>query len=398
MKKIVILIGSFCYNRGSEALVKGTIDIVKKAEPDSEIVVCSGEKEFGPQLNIPFVDKYIRRQTYYDGLSINRLLSIIFRKILKYPDKADDIKYKELIKQCRNADLVIVSGGDNYDKSYHMFELMNSVNRAIHRNTKANMVMYDCSLAADDIDSDIQKDFMLFDAVTARESLTYEEFRKRLKGISIYYYPDPAFVMQKEKVSLPKGFEEGNTIGVNVSTMVTEKQYGSDSFAVIQAYVKMIEWILEYTEHKVMLLPHVMKNLDLKILKMIHENFVNNSRVFLVNNEDLNAGQLKYLISKCILYVGARTHSTIAAYSSFVPTLVVGYSVKSRGIARDLFGTEKGYVVPVSQLANMNTLKNAFEYIYMNKENIHKHLQKIMPMYIENAWKASELFKEMLGK
>ncbi len=396
MKKIVILIGSFCYNRGSEALVRGTIDIVKRAESNSEIVLCSGEEEFGSHLNIPFVDKYVRRQSYYSGFSMNRLFVNLYRKVLRSTDKADDIKYKELIRQCKDADLVIVSGGDNYDKSYHMFELMNSVNRAIHRNSKAKMVMYDCSLAAEDIDSDIQKDFALFDVVTAREKLTYGELKKIIPDVPIHYYPDPAFVMQKEEIPFPDGFEEGNTIGVNVSSMVTEKQYGSDHSSVIRAYENMIQWILDNTAHKVMLLPHVMKDLDLKVLRILYKNFKDNSRVLLVENEKLNAIQLKYLISKCILYVGARTHSTIAAYSSCVPTLVVGYSIKSKGIAKDLFGTEEGYVISVSELENEDALKAAFVYIYQNKESIQEHLKMIMPDYIERAWETSELFKEML--
>ncbi len=56
-----------------------------------------------------------------------------------------------------------------------------------------------------------------------------------------------------------------------------------------------------------------------------------------------------------------RTHATIAAYSTGVPTLVVGYSVKARGIARDLFGTEDGYVLPVQQLKESDELtKHSF--------------------------------------
>ena len=50
----------------------------------------------------------------------------------------------------------------------------------------------------------------------------------------------------------------------------------------------------------------------------------------------LNAAQLKYLVAQCALLVCTRTHASIAGYSSGVPTLVVGYSIKSLGIARDL--------------------------------------------------------------
>ncbi|MFR4670990.1 MAG: hypothetical protein ACLT69_14285 [Intestinibacter bartlettii] len=55
---------------------------------------------------------------------------------------------------------------------------------------------------------------------------------------------------------------------------------------------------------------------------------------------------IKGYISRCRLY-RARTHATIAAYSTCVPTLVIGYSVKAKGIAKDIFGTYENYVLPV---------------------------------------------------
>jgi colanic acid/amylovoran biosynthesis protein len=67
------------------------------------------------------------------------------------------------------------------------------------------------------------------------------------------------------------------------------------------------------------------------------------------------------------MFVGARTHATIAAYSSCVPTLVVGYSVKARGIARDIFGSEENMVIPVQSLEHEDDLVNAFKYIQETK-------------------------------
>ena len=52
--------------------------------------------------------------------------------------------------------------------------------------------------------------------------------------------------------------------------------------------------------------------------------------------EEANAAQRKYLISRCELIVCCRTHASIAAYSTGVPALVVGYSVKAQGIGKDL--------------------------------------------------------------
>lgn len=400
MKKIVILIGSFCYNRGSEALVRGTIQIVKKHIPDSQIVLSSGEESFGPHLNIDGVDKYVRRQSYYSGFSVNRLASNILRRIFHNEDAADRFKYKNLLKECKDADLVIVSGGDNYDKSYGMYKLMHSVNKAIRETSKAKMVMYDCSLAENEITEDVKEDFSLFDAVTAREKDTYEAFKKHLPDMHICYFPDPAFVMESQKTDLPTCFLQNKVVGINLSTMAVETQYGSDKSAVLQAYVQMVDWMLENTKYNILFIPHVMRGLDLKVLRELYSEFAENDRVYLLDNEELNAKELKYIISNCEIYVGARTHSTIAAYSSCVPTLVLGYSVKSIGIARDIFGKYEGYVVPVNTVSSTNkdVLKTAFEDIYNRKAEIQDDLTENMHQYIDKAYQAGVLFAELLGE
>ena len=79
--------------------------------------------------------------------------------------------------------------------------------------------------------------------------------------------------------------------------------------------------------------------------------------------------------------VVARTHASIAAYSQEVPTLVVGYSVKAKGIATDLFGTDKNYVIAVQSLQKKNDLTDAFGYLLKNEYNIRMHLKSFMPEY-----------------
>jgi polysaccharide pyruvyl transferase WcaK-like protein len=109
--------------------------------------------------------------------------------------------------------------------------------------------------------------------------------------------------------------------------------------------------------------PHVVwsNNDDRKPLSMLYEEFKDTKRVIFI--EDAPAEVLKGYISKCSFFVGARTHSTIAAYSSGVPTLVIGYSVKSRGIATDLFGTYDRYVLPVQDICDPKALIESYEFI-----------------------------------
>ena len=108
--------------------------------------------------------------------------------------------------------------------------------------------------------------------------------------------------------------------------------------------------------------------------------------------------KLKGYISQCRFFVGARTHATIAAYSACVPTLVLGYSVKSKGIAKDLFGTDKNYVIPVQKVKDSDTLKNHFIWIAEQEQAIREHLAKIMPEYIDRAYFARDAIKQLMQR
>lgn len=320
----------------------------------------------------------------------------ICKRLAKNLHWAERLKYSRLIRECRMADIIVIVGADNFDKSYGMFHEIHEMNKTLRTTSSAKMVMYDCSLEPSEIDDNIRQDFELFDVITARENITFEAFKKSDFQKPLFYYPDPAFAMAVEKTPLPNGFLEGKTIGVNASALVTKAEYGSDESTVLRSYVKMIEYILAVTDYSVMLLPHVMEGTDLPVLEKIYEYFRTNNRVFLVGDESLNASQLKYLISKCRLFVGARTHSTIAAYSSCVPTLVLGYSIKSRGIARDIFGTDEGYVIPLQMLKSDNMLVDAFFDIYNRQDEIKAHLESLMPSYINKACQIGGMISELI--
>jgi len=61
-----------------------------------------------------------------------------------------------------------------------------------------------------------------------------------------------------------------------------------------------------------------------------------------------NAAETKWIVSRMTLFAGARTHSTIAALSSGIPTLSFAYSIKSQGINRDIFGHTDFCIEPTS--------------------------------------------------
>lgn len=396
MKKVLIIVNAVVYNRGSEALIRGISKICKKTNLDTYITLVSSEENFGNWIKIETIDNYVKKLNY-KKLSITRYVVAILKR-LKILSLANFLKYSKLKKFSKDQDLIIIIGADNYDITYNMQEELKRLHTYLRKNNKAKMLLYDCSFDERDITKVLKEDINNFDAITVRESISYDNVKENIEKNKLYLYPDPAFVMDKEKVSLPDIFKNSKVVGVNVSNLITNSKYGSNIYKILNAYKNMINYILESTDMNVLLIPHVMNGADLSTLKELYKGYENNSRVYLVEDENLNAKQLKYIISNCELFVGARTHATIAAYSTNVPTLVLGYSVKSKGIAKDLFGTFENYVLPVNKLENEDYLVNGFRWLLDNKNNIYKKLEKELPNYIERVEHTVDIIKEIIGE
>ena len=109
--------------------------------------------------------------------------------------------------------------------------------------------------------------------------------------------------------------------------------------------------------------------------------------------------ELKYYISKCEFLIAARTHASIAAYSTCVPTLVVGYSVKSRGIAQDLFGNVDDYVISVDKIDNEKALFNKFVNLFQKRQEIKDELSNIIPAYVDVLYESvKQIYENWVGK
>ena len=293
-------------------------------------------------------------------------------------------EYRAFLSEAQGVCLSI--GGDNYcyGKAYRA---LIAVDAALQKKG-CKTVLWGCSIEPDSLsDAELVADLASFSLITARETLTYDALCA--KGLTnVRLYPDPAFTLPADCRTLPQGFAEGNTVGINLSPLIMSCE--TKNGAAFQNFVSLISHILETTDLKVALIPHVVwdGNDDRTPLRALKERFADSDRVVMA--DDANAEVLKGVISRCRLFIGARTHATIAAYSTCVPTLVVGYSVKAKGIAKDLFGTHENYVVPVQSLASGDELNGAFDWLLAHEAEIRAKLQADMPTYIERAFAAAD--------
>lgn len=393
MKTALIIIQSVMYNRGSEALVRGIVHICKQLDENTKIILNSAEGNFPDGVNLPGVDEYVKRLSFGSKKSPLALFAAFSERILKNKRLAAKIRYKKLLDAAKQADYIIVMAGDNFDVSpEYNFDGNSFLYMLLKEQNDAKLIMYDCSMGKENLNSSVVKGFNKCEAITARDSISLKNMTEA--GVkNVRYYPDPAFVMKPQKCVLPSNWKLGKTMGLNLSNLILRNKYGGDKEKVLESYYNMIDTVLEKTDFTIALIPHVMNNADLSVLKVIYEKYVNSDRVILVDDQKLSAPELKYIISNCEVYVGARTHSTIAAYSTCVPTLVIGYSVKSKGIATDIFGTDEHFVVPVYSISNTTGVTDEVMNLIQNREKIREKLKSFMPGYIEKAYGVQELLK-----
>ncbi len=263
------------------------------------------------------------------------------------------------------APLAISIGGDNYCYPQMVPDLI--LAHDYFRIRGFETVLWGCSIEPDSLmHEDLLKDLLAYDHIYARESITYNALLNNgVDKEKLTLRKDPAFDLETAKVEALQGFIPGRTVGINLSPMVLDR--AGDRELVKESYRKFIRFILDTTDQSIAFVPHVVwrSNDDRGPLREFYEEFKDTGRAVFI--EDAPAETLKGYISQCSFFVGARTHSTIAAYSSNVPTLVIGYSVKSRGIATDLFGTCEGYVLPVQEMKDEDALIRSYDFIMKNR-------------------------------
>ena len=370
-------------NHGCEAIVRTTLKIL-----DAEAVLYTSgineDKRYGLDEIVSLEPDEERR---LDPRSFENLFAAVMHKL-----RDDDFYYttqshRTFFNQVKEGDVYFSIGGDNY--CYKGRDILGYYNKRLHQKG-AKTVLWGCSFDPKDMTSEIAKDLALYDLIVSRETISYEA----LKAVNprTVLFCDPAFQLEAEVKSLPSGFVPNNTVGINFSAL--SQSYG-DSDLVSANCRNLLKFLLESTDYSVALIPHVVKpgNDDRDILRELEAEFGGGARIALI--PDGNCMQLKGYISQCRFFVGARTHATIAAYSSCVPTLVLGYSVKAKGIAQDLFGSNEHYVQPVQSLRSPTDLVDGFRWLESHEGEIRAHLKNVMPTYSRSILEARKLVEAL---
>ncbi len=404
-RKILFYMHAGSGNHGCEAIAVSTMKLLQ------DRVSIGDKKPLFITNSVPEDKKYRLGELLESGAmelceerhiaehKLTHILYYIYRKLTKDGESFYRYRYRDAVRAAGeiSGEIAVSIGGDNYCYPEMVKDLVLSHN--VFRKKGMKTVLMGCSVEPDTV-SDLRDDLNAYDMIIARETITYEGLiAGGVDKSKIKLCPDPAFALPVIETELPELFSRRKVVGFNVSPMVQGKESGSG--ITMENCRRLISHILRDSDYGVALVPHVVwkNNNDLIPLKQLYSEFTTGEwsdhadRIVLI--DDMSCCRLKYIIGKCHLFVGARTHSTIAAYSQCVPTLVIGYSVKSRGIARDLFGRDEDYVIPVQSLREADDLKKGYDYIAERADEIRNKLEEVMPEYINRAG-GNVSFLEML--
>ena len=362
MQKRFILYGhGGSYNHGGEALIRCGIEQLRRHFPGCYIILSSHFPEQDHEFSLP-ADEIVGCDKSY----------FAFEKESDYSIKNNDKIYEATIDRITPETICIHLGGDNYCYS-NWKRYANIHYRAIERGAKS--ILWSCSVDPNMIDQEMLKALKTHHLITAREGVTYRALVEQ--GISqTGRVSDLAFSL--EPCWVP--FDLTNYVSITFGPLAERRE--SKHGLILDSFQRLIDYILTNTNMSIALVPHVIMPSDNDCEMMSRLRNCDSKRICLVT-EHYRASQLKYIIGNARYCVTIRTHASIAAYSSCVPTLVVGYSMKSKGIAEDLGVSE--YVLRIEDISGEDEITDAFIRLVQNETKIRNQLTKIMPSYISNA-------------
>jgi polysaccharide pyruvyl transferase WcaK-like protein len=243
------------------------------------------------------------------------------------------------------------------------------------------------------------------DLITARELLTQTYLAELGIEHNVRMVSDPAFLLPRELPELPKPLESAlhsGALGLNIAPLMSRYNNLSPQQWLAQA-AEMLTNVVRRIDLPVVLIPHVMmspnifpSNDDFSFMQDLRETLAPaiRERVLLYDAREHTSKQIKGVISRLRLFAGCRTHAMIAALSTHVPAFSIGYSVKSRGINRDLFGHEE-WTAHFSELTGQR-LADRLTHLLGEEDPVRSHLTNVIPGYTEKAWLNGQYLCEML--
>jgi colanic acid/amylovoran biosynthesis protein len=398
-----VLAGNGPYlNRGCEAILRGTTEILRHSFNETSFVALSIFHNTDQYRNQR--DNEQDCSVEHEPLRLNLKAKSIpwyyckFKRMMGVP--FEDVYFRQNKERILSSDAVLCVGGDNYSLDYGIPELFTMLDYYVLALGKP-LIYWGASVGPFSKNPTYEQYMAVHlkqvTAIFAREQATVEYLESIGVNHNVYLMADPAFVMKPAQPTDKKlGFAlQDQAIGLNFSPLMAKFVTDGDKDAWQRTCRAIIEKIARAFDRPIYLIPHVtiVHSDDHAFMQAVLATIDADCHVTLVP-PCLNAQETKWLIGRMAVFAGARTHATIAALSSAVPTLSFAYSIKAKGINRDVYGHTDYCIQPGDLTADLVIEK--IRDLITNASTIKKELAARIPMVQQKAFAAGDHLKGLL--
>ncbi|MCP5520287.1 MAG: polysaccharide pyruvyl transferase family protein [Verrucomicrobiales bacterium] len=406
MKIVITGITSF-RNRGVEALVTTSIEQLRPRLPDTRYLVFDRMPEYdASRMSAPDVE--FKLDETIRPLYASRLR----RTLLQLSDHVEALgrQYQASIRDVEQADAVMASGGDVFCSEYGHQSLLSHL-RPLRIAQRAKVPVFIHAQSIGPFKNEPDRRVFVEVAqqvrhITVRERMTHRYLTEELglPGERVTLTADPAFLLTpcaapwREHYHAPP---EKPLVALSTSQAICTWM-DSDYDAHFKAWRRTIRWLREQLDARVILIPHVQelssRNDDRILATALMRDFAFDPHLQLAGG-DFGAGDFKGIISRCDLVIAERMHAAIAGLSSGVPTVVIGYSVKSEGILGDLFDpavVQDSVLIPLPDFLGVDPALQRISRAWDRREEIAAGLQQRLPEVRERAGLSFDVIRQAL--
>lgn len=347
MIKVVITTLRPLENRGVEALARSIVEGLIDNFNDIEITVLTNEPELARRAMPQDCVRFVADDAFGPPngvapwkLAFPRLRRQVRRDLLG--------RRRPVEEAFRDADLVLVSGGDVFSSTYgtmdrYLWQLEYPI--ALGKPVlffAQSIGIFETEAEERSFTSRARRcHFTVREAISER----YLIDRLGIEAARITRTADPAFLLAPagpavlERYGLAGRRYAAAVVSRGISTF---RNLSHDDH--VQAWLAAIGTLLDRVD-KVVLVPHVQPvdtpdENDLFLAQELQEKLHHDQRVVVMQDADLGAHDFKAVLAGAEFAVAERTHGAIGAMSAGVPVLSIGYSIKSEGILRELVADE----------------------------------------------------------
>jgi len=393
-------------NRGCQAIQWTSIDLIRKKFPEAQFTICNYNGDHDQKTN---TDPQIRYYKLY--LEKTKRFSIGFWgwQLLKrfYLGLSLFDGYRTVSHFAPSHDIVLSFGGDLYAQTYGPFQMLNyiSMGKAALKAGKP-FVIWPATIGPfderDKFDQIAIEHIRRCSLVLCRDQFSLNELSRLGIRSNSRLVSDPAFLLEpkkpKEELELFAPLSE--SIGINIGPNLARHARCSTRDEWAEKVANSLLYLHKKCNYPILLVPHIVnqvneqQNCDYTFYCKINKILDSNGVRMPIIPPTLNADELKWVIGKLFAFVGSRTHSTIAAFSSCVPCGCIGYSTKSAALCDTFYGNTELHLSSLN--FSSKELFSLVSKLAEERSNLSKQIQYKLPEITRLSHDSVKYLKEVI--